>query len=171
MYDPEYSAFWQAHGRLRAGEGAPGDLGYVLSLAETFWVRMIDAELKAAAYDRMREAYAAKPSRSTKERQAAACRAGGLTRTDGPGPRLDRPAILARWYALTRETPRDPERALATLAQEWGIKPASMAHNLRTFVSEIDALISTGHPDSPMLRAHRDALTSPPARIPAEWGE
>ena len=187
--------FWDAFRRLRDGlrareaeaarrwrEANPGndevhyvampqpedDLDALLRLSEQMARELGDREPRAALYDAMREAYE-RAGGSTKERQAAACRAGGLTRRDGGGAPLDRHRVTYRWFALVREL-QDRDAALAALASEFGVAGGSMARTLRRFKGEIAALIDAHDPGTPYLRELLDSLERGPSAIPAAWG-
>jgi hypothetical protein len=193
--DDEHKYFWEVFQRLRDGlrareveaarrwrDANPGnedvthvpmpqadeDLNVLLMLAEKMAREHADLEPRAAIYDAMREAYE-RAGESTKERQAAACRAGGLTRTRGGAP-LDRHRVTYRWFELVREL-RDRDAALAALAGEFGIAKGSMGRNLRRFHGEIAKLIAAGDPSTPYLRELLDSLERGPTAIPATWGE
>jgi hypothetical protein len=163
----DHGPFWRAWRRLRGRQADPNDLDldYVLSCAEDLWRERHALREKASAYDAMRAAYKAAKG-STKERQAAACRAGGLTRTDGPGYRSEPAVVLDRWYALTREHDRD--RALEVLARELRTDSATLARRLRRYRETLHDLIANGAAHDVILRTHLDALTEGPAKAPSD---
>lgn len=147
-----WDADWRAWQRLREGQAEPGDLSYLLARFEDLWRRVRELEPKAGLYDAMRAAYEqpgeAKPT--TRQRQAAACKAGGLSHLPSPGDRIGRDRIVNRWLALIRET-RDPQRALERLAEEERASRETTARTLRKLREEMKDLIRAGHPDSAFL--------------------
>jgi hypothetical protein len=169
----EHETFWRTWRGLKArlsGADLPeylaSELSYLLSRVEHFprtEIRLERAEGQLAA---TRQAYETTDGR-TSQKQAAACRALGLTSTSGR--QSDSPDVFLRWLELTRD-PETRDHAIETLAEELGgIEPDSAVKRLAAIRDEIQGLLDA-HPDSGWAdawRADLEALDNPPAKIPA----
>ena len=157
--------FWEVWRRLRAREPREGDL-VVLSIAEQHWRRMRALEPLADGFNAASEAYE-KTDGTTKEKQAAACRAAGFTGAEDCYDRV----LVERWFTLNRQHPGDRDRALVLLREERGVSEGSVVRALRRCRAEMEKLVADGVPGSAGLREDIDSLSNGPAAIPSSWGE
>jgi len=146
------------------------DLSFVLAFAERFQEVELRALRAEALIEAARAAYeAVGPKTKTAQRQAAACRALGLTSPDGKRPGDPWP-LLWRWLELTSGGQREADEALEVLhAEGFGNSPGACARRLRKIKEDLKSELQRDSLKERMRASRKallDALSTGPAKVP-----